>query len=105
MKKHKVAYLVTPRTRSLDDAMTRTTKPSLEELQKWCGGYIQVMSGKMNNQKFEIVMHEDGKMTDAPINPLATDLMNRAWGINILDGDTPADVVVGTVVILQGWKL
>ena len=105
MKNHKVAYIVTPRTRSLDDALQKTTKPSLEELQKLCGGYIQIMSGKMNNQKFEIVMNEDGKFTDEPINPLATDLMNRAWGINIQDGDAPADVVVGTVVILQGWRV
>tara|TARA_R100001510_G_C7581792_1_gene154507 strand:+ start:376 stop:738 length:363 start_codon:yes stop_codon:yes gene_type:complete len=102
----KGAYVITPNMNSIEDAFHRTQKPSLKELQKWVGGYIQVMPGSINGHKFEIVMDEEGKMKEGnKINYVATAMMNLAWGIDITKGDEVADVVMGTVVVLKGFRV
>jgi len=101
----KGAYIITPNTKSIEDALHRVKKPTLKELQDIVGGYVQVMQGSFNGHKFDIVMDEEGKMKDYKVNYLATAMMNLAWGIDIARGDEVADVVMGTVVVLKGMRL
>ena len=71
---------------------------SLEELQKYVGGYIQVIS--LRNQEDEIlVLNEDGKNHHCPLNTTATELalFNRAifhW-----------DCIVGDVVLCKSEEV
>ena len=65
-------------------------QPSLKDLQKMVGGYIQIVD--VENK--QIVMDEEGKIKDKPINEEATNL----WGVDY-------DVIVGDAVVLSGDAL
>jgi hypothetical protein len=75
-----------PKTTYIDDK-----EPSLSELQKLVGGYIELVSlGDIH-----IVIDEEGKIKGKPVNEEATQLwMNHEsfWG----------DVIVGDAVVLTG---
>ena len=62
---------------------------SLEELQKIVGGYIEIIS--LPNLKKKIVLNEEGKINNLPINHFATTLFRDAYKTN--------DYIVGTVLI------
>ena len=80
----------------LDD---KDGKPTLKELQKFVGGYIEVLTSA-DGQK-QIVIDEEGKLKGKPINYDATeeyvgeeyDDTNAMWTY---------DVIVGDAVILSG---
>lgn len=67
----------------------RTTKFSLEEMQKEVGGYIQILTLPGN---VEMVLDEEGKYKNYLPNAKATLLATLA-------GIAPDDVVVGTVLL------
>ena len=67
-------------------------KPSLEKLQKMVDGYIQVVDAHNGDQ---IVMDEEGKLKNKPINYEAT----KHW---IGENANAYDYVVGDAVILSG---
>jgi len=64
--------------------------PSLKELQDMAGGYIQVVEIKGK----QIIIDEEGKLKDKPLNEEATDL----WGVDY-------DIIVGDAVVLSGKAL
>lgn len=61
---------------------------TLEELQKAVGGYIQIVRGCITQML--LVIDDEGKLKNKPVNPLAT--MLYAPGIDCIVGD----VVIGT---------
>jgi hypothetical protein len=65
-------------------------KPTLKELQKMVGGYIQIVETKGK----QIIMDEEGKLKDKPLNEEATEL----WGVDY-------DVIVGDAVVLSNKAL
>ena len=66
-------------------------KPTLEELQKLVGGYIEILYSPDGKQ---IVINEEGKMQGLPINYEATKIWlgTKHWH----------DVIVGDAVVLEG---
>jgi len=64
--------------------------PSLKKLQDMVGGYIQVVEIKGK----QIIIDEEGKLKDKPLNEEATDL----WGVDY-------DIIVGDAVVLSGKAL
>ena len=66
--------------------------PTLEEMQKYVGGYIQVVNAKNGDQ---IVMDEEGKLKSKSINYEAT----KHW---IGENANAYDYVVGDAMILSG---
>ena len=73
-------------------------KPTLEEMQDFVGGYIQVVVGVDGSQ---IIINEEGKIHGLPMNMVATTFyLGEDW-----DDDTSAmvhDVLVGNAMILKG---
>ena len=59
----------------------------MKKLQDMVGGYIQVVEIKGK----QIIIDEEGKLKDKPLNEEATDL----WGVDY-------DVIVGDAVVLSG---
>ena len=76
-----------PKVKYIED-----TPPTLEEMQKYVGGYIQVVNAKNGDQ---IVMDEEGKLRNKPINYEAT----KHW---IGENANAYDYVVRDAVILSG---
>jgi hypothetical protein len=76
---------------------SRPVKPAngetftLEELQRFVGGYIQHLWIPGNADKLVIFVNEDGKREQLPINHTATAIM-----ISVL---LPDDVIVGDAII------
>ena len=73
-------------------------KPTLEEMQDFVGGYIQVVVGVDGSQ---IIINEECKIHGLPMNMVATTFyLGEDW-----DDDTSAmvhDVLVGNAMILKG---
>ena len=74
---------------------TKTTyiddkQPTLKKLQEMVGGYIQIVEveGK------QIIMDEEGKLKDKPVNYEATELWNVGY-----------DHIAGDAVVLSGKAL
>ena len=76
-----------PKTKYIED-----TPPTLKEMQKYVGGYIQVVDAKNGDQ---IVMDEEGKLKSKSINYEAT----KHW---IGENANAYDFVVGDAMILSG---
>jgi len=72
-----------------------TKKPSLEEMQKIVGGYIQVVPLKWTGDYF--ILNEEGKLKDLPINERATELWTACYG--------HTDIIVGDVIFCNGTAL
>ena len=73
-------------------------KPTLEEMQDFVGGYIQVVVGVDGSQ---IIINEEGKIHGLPMNMVATTFyLGEDW-----NDDTSAmanDFLVGNAMILKG---
>ena len=82
------------KTKYIDDV-----KPTLKEMQEFVGGYIEVVQSA--NTKYDIILDEEGKLKDKPINREATELY-----VGEEQDDTSAgwdfDVIVGDVMVLSG---
>ena len=83
-----------PKTKYIDDV-----KPTLKEMQEFVGGYIEVVQSA--DTKYDIILDEEGKLKDKPINREATELY-----VGEEQDDTSAgwdfDVIVGDVMVLSG---
>ena len=83
-----------PKTKYIDDV-----EPTLKEMQEFVGGYIEVVQSA--NTKYDIILDEEGKLKDKPINREATELY-----VGEEQDDTSAgwdfDVIVGDVMVLSG---
>lgn len=62
---------------------------SLEELQDFVDGYIEVVS--MSDEEY-MVVNEEGKLMNLPYNENATRVYNKAFGI-------PIDYIVGNALV------
>jgi hypothetical protein len=71
-------------------------EPTLAELQAIVGGYVQVVIINFLGETGQMIMDEDGKNKDYPLNGKATAIAQSLGGID------PSDWVVGDVVILMG---
>ena len=65
--------------------------PTLEEAQKFVGGLVQLIEFDNEDQ---LLINEEGKLENLPINPEATDLWVENFG--------PSDVIVGDALLLKG---
>ena len=83
-----------PKTKIITDK-----EPILKEMQKFVGGYIQVVTSVNGNE--DIVINEEGKMKGLPMNMVATTFyLGEDW-----DAPTSAlvhDVLVGNAMVLKG---
>lgn len=62
----------------------------LEELQSLVGGYIEILRVWYNNKKRLMIVDDEGKLKEKPINRLATKIYNA-----------PDEFIVGDVVIIK----
>jgi len=67
--------------------------PTLEEAQAFVGGWIEIQTIRLEGQSAQMVLNEEGKLMDLPVNHLATAL----W---LAQGH--ADAIVGPVLLLTG---
>ena len=76
-------------------------QPTLQELQKAVGGYIEVLYIRWMDRPAMMVLDEEGKLAHKryPVNAKATHTAQATAGIA---GD---DVIVGNVVILVGKEV
>jgi hypothetical protein len=72
----------------IETAPANGTDFQLEELQKIVGGYIEIVS-LLDNEI--MVINEEGKLTDLPVNENATELYNEVDGFY--------DYIVGDVLV------
>ena len=83
-----------PKTKYIDDV-----EPTLEQMQKFVGGYIEVVTSADTNS--QIVLDEEGKLKGKPLNKEATELY-----VGEEKDDTCAgwdfDYIVGDVMVLSG---
>ena len=77
-----------PKTRYIDDI-----EPTLEEMQKFVGGYIEVLH---ISKELTMVIDEEGKLNDKPINQEATNIAHEHEAIFEMD------YIAGDVLILSG---
>ena len=68
-------------------------KPTLEQLQKMVGGYIEVVTAKNGDQ---IILDEEGRLKGKPINEDASE----HWLGDTWDNDTAN--IVGDAIVLSG---
>ena len=84
----------TPKTKYITDV-----EPTLTEMQKFVGGYIEVVQS--SDTKHDIILDEEGKLKGKPLNKEATELY-----LGEEQDDTSAgwdfDYIVGDVMILSG---
>ena len=83
-----------PIIKTIDDV-----EPTLTEMQKFVGGYIEVVQS--SDTKHDIILDEEGKLKGKPLNKEATELY-----LGEEQDDTSAgwdfDYIVGDVMILSG---
>jgi len=53
--------------------------PSLEEMQKFVGGYVEALELKNGHTLY---VNEEGRMKDLPVNNMATAFWIASWDIN-----------------------
>lgn len=72
-------------------------QPTLDEAQQIVEGYIQLLKAKdsKTGELVTLVVNEDGKPQELPVNLLATKL----FGPSIYGG-----YLVGNIIVLKGWK-
>lgn len=75
-----------------------TTKPTLKELQKYVGGYVEVI--KLRDGRQMIVNEEAALRGDMLPNERATDLIIQT-GTTVNIGSRG---IVGDVVVVSGWR-
>ncbi len=73
------------------EVLTPGKKPELEQMQKWVGGYIEVVHVTYNGHKCAMVVNEEGFLEGLPTNVRATEIAGQR--------------IVGDVFILEGWRL
>ena len=64
---------------------------SLEELKSYVGGYIEALYGAGHD--VYMILNEEGKLKDLPVNPLATEIFRTDFGGG-------QDYIVGDVIII-----
>jgi hypothetical protein len=79
---------------TIENMTTKKKNPSLAELQTAVGGYIEIVT--LPNNKL-LVVDEEGKLKNRPINSKATAVMTRAFG--------HVDVIVGDAVLCDASEI
>ena len=70
-------------------------KPTLEQMQKFVGGYIQIIDNKDGDQ---FIVDEEGRLKGKPVNPDASEMwLGEHWA-----EEDDFKNLVGDVMILQG---
>ena len=70
-------------------------KPTLEKMQEFVGGYIQIVTNKAGDQ---FIVDEEGRLKGKPVNPDASQMwLGDHWA-----EDDDFKNLVGDVMILQG---
>lgn len=70
-------------------------KPTLERMQEFVGGYIQIVTNKAGDQ---FIVDEEGRLKGKPVNPDASQMwLGDHWA-----EDDDFKNLVGDVMILQG---
>ena len=75
------------------------TAPSLEEAQKFVGGWVETVPFPDGSL---LIINEEGKLENLPLNPLATALWHKHYG--------PTDQIVGNAIHIaadargEGWS-
>ena len=88
LKKRKEKSMKTPITKTITDKA-----PTLEEMQKFVGGYIEVVYAPNGDQ---IVLDEEGRLKDKEVNIEATEYwLGEDW-------DGVSNNILGDVLILKG---
>ena len=88
LKKRKEKSMNTPITKTITDKA-----PTLEEMQKFVGGYIEVVYASNGDQ---IVLDEEGRLKEKPINKEASEY----WLGDRVDDEFAN--IVGDALILKG---
>lgn len=82
-----------------EELPARAGKPSLAELQGWVGGFIEVVANQAPGPRTMMVLDEEGKLKERPLNLIATCWAHRHRAI------ATDDVIVGDVVLLTAPNL
>ncbi len=71
--------------------LTPEKKPTLEQMQVWVDGYIEVVHVLYNGRRCAMGVNEEGKLRNLPANTKASQIFGQT--------------IVGNVFILEGWRL
>jgi len=70
-------------------------KPTLEKMQEFVGGYIQIITNKAGDQ---FIIDEEGRLKGKPVNPDASEMwLGPDW-----NPENDFRCLVGDVMVLQG---
>ena len=73
-------------------------KPTLKEAQEIVGGYIEFVSGKLDNgRNVTLVMDDAGQLKGKAVNLKATVAYQTKY-------PSTRDIIVGDVIVLEGWR-
>ena len=66
-------------------------KPTLEQMQKWVGGYIETLDVRYEGKAGTMVVNEEGRIYNLSPNLVASEIAGL--------------LILGDVFILEGWGL
>jgi len=69
--------------------------PTLEECQKFVGGYIEIQRVKFNGEDGQMILNEEGKLHGLDVNLPATEIFRNTYPMT-------DDYIVGPVLVLTG---
>lgn len=95
VQQDRVAKLITPDGQLTVVVPQNRKKFTLEEMQKFVGGYIEIVRPPGRSDAL-LVVDEDGKSKNLPFNPLATKMWQEGCEAGSMRADDP---IVGTVLL------
>lgn len=101
----KLIHILTPDGTGKVSVEVRSVEkqPTLEELQKIVGGWIERVEVLFKGQERDMIINEEGLIKRLPFNPAATEYRTNWLTLNGLE--QYATPIVGTVVIFEGFAL
>lgn len=77
--------------------------PSLQELQEYVDGYIEVVNVLVDDEPMQMIVNEDGFSKGLPVNVLASKHY-ATWALKKYRSFPPTPIV-GNAVLLRGLRL
>ena len=72
-------------------------RPTLKGAQEIVGGWIEMLKGKSGGKVVTLIVDEEGKQKGKQLNTRATEMFRKKH-------PGASDLVVGDVLILEGWQ-
>lgn len=95
-----IEYLGTDGTVTI---VQQETAPSLEEMQKYVGGYIEVVNVLVDGKPMQMIVNEEGLIQELPVNVIAS---KHYATIGLMHYRSfPPTPICGNAILLRGIQL